>query len=359
MKSIIYDPVPFCFGPVGKAISINSEFKQWAKSSLIGSGTSEQLGSKEFDYYYPFDQKFFDNQKAKNLLSSSDLIINVMNWGNVKVESQYRLAMVDSLFWMWDKIIPEAANCDFYFIQRFKPIERQISRLKVKNPYPVGPIISEASGPKNGKTVVHLGGVESPMITFRKNNNYPIIIFKILANILKDEEVVFCGNEKVVSYLSSINNNENFAFKLLSHENFLKLTSGAKKIISTPGLTASFEIMNQKKPLFFLPPENYSQFLNLREFEKNGISSAKLNWYNYYDTKKIRQNIPQKKAVDEILKILRKFEKDKTVQKMIAEEIQSDISMQENKIISQQSYFFKKLGGNGTKSIVRTIKRKL
>lgn len=361
MKKIVYDPVPFCFGPTGKAISINKELSGWSKSILLARGTSEQLGKNEFDQVVKIKptKHWFD--RNKDMIESADLLINVMNWKTAISEiNMAKFAMVDSLFWMWDKMPKKIANADFYFIQNFFPIDEQIKKFEISNPIKVGPIVTNVKKTKNnGKIVVHFGGVESDMIHFLKNSHYPITILNIISKAVGDRKVLFCGNGKVLNYLKPLNKNKNFEFKLFHHDKFLEIAANSSLIITTPGLTTVFELLNTKAPILFLPPSNYSQYLNLKKFQDEEIADKNINLDNLYKNISIKSRIPQKIGVNMVLKALGRLSKDDKTQNAVSKLIETQVNSNYSRIIKKQNNYFRKLGGNGTKQIGKILKKEI
>lgn len=360
-KIILCDAVPFCFGPISKMISIAEKIDK-SKYSLVllASGTSLELGKKSnlFKIINCNTELNSDLIKNKKWFQKADVFVNVMNPKSVEyaLSLNKKVVYIDSLFWMWDKVPDFADKVDAYFAQNFVGVKDRIiseSREKINL---VGPIIADnfKDVKKKNHIVVNFGGIESSMIKIGKNSNYPFVIGKLIEMVFRNskETVYFCGNDKIVR--KAIPKRKNFIIGNMEHGEFLKILSEAKLLITIPGLTTTFEAFNYRVPTIFLPPENYSQFLNLKSFEMYSVGKKIFNWSDIYKTK-INLFEDEQKAVDKILFLIQKFEKDKVNKLNFRNKLIKILKNINSISIKNQDKFIKSLGDNSVLQIAEKI----
>ncbi len=278
------------------------------------------------------------------------------------------MAQVDSLFWMWNDIPKAQANSDFYFIQNFDGVQEQLGRFgnKIKNPIVVGPIImpKPKRTQKKNQLLVNFGGIESSFIKTGKNSNYPFtvtgILQKVLASGTNFDEILFVGCGKIMKQLEKMYAIPNAQFESLPHDVFLKELTASKILLTSPGLTTSFEAFSFGIPAFFLPPQNYSQYWNLNTFNSHGLVLENDNWNTFYPNSNIEKNEPETEGVSKVLNAVNRFEKDDQNKKRLTHILQRVLSSSKSstkKIQRTQSEFFNSLGGNGADEIAKRIKK--
>ncbi len=360
-KIILCDAVPFCFGPISKMISIAEKIdKKEYDLILLASGTSLELGKKSnlFKIVNCNTESNVDLIKNKKWFEKADVFVNVMNPKSVEyaLSLNKKVIYIDSLFWMWDKVPDFADKVEAYFAQNFVGVKDRIiseSRDKINL---VGPIIGNAfrGVKKKNHIVVNFGGIESSMIKIGKNSNYPFVIGKLIEKVFSNskEKVYFCGNDKIIR--KAIPKRKNFIIGSMEHREFLKVLSEAKLLITIPGLTTTFEAFNYNVPTIFLPPENYSQFLNLKSFEMHSAGKKIFNWSDIYKTK-INLFEDEQKAVDKILFLIRRFEKDKINKLNFKNKLIKVLKNVNSISVKNQDKFIKSLGENSVLQIAEKI----
>ena len=178
--------------------------------------------------------------------------------------------------------------------------------------------------------------MESASIKIGINTNYPFVIMELLDKVLSEnnvfDEIVCCGNKKVLKDISDKLPNSKIKFKFYEHDSFLKQIAEAKMIISSPGLTTAFESFDLKTPMFFLPPQNYSQYWNLDTFSKNKISADALNWDDLYPDSNIIKNEEQLIGIKKVLNCVNSFESDSTAQQKIKNYIEKVIRLSDTEL---------------------------
>jgi hypothetical protein len=350
-------------------LTVSESISGFSDLTLLASGTSSELGKKG-----PFKkivecntENISDLEKNSRFFDKAELFINVMNPVSTKFAKQRNVpvAQIDSLFWMWDDISKEVAESEFYFIQKFDGVKEQLEKFsgRIKNPVLVGPIIMEKPKVKQkNQLIINFGGIESAMIKIGKNSNYPFTVAKILCECLEKQDsfdsVLFVGLGKIMSQLKKKYAKTGFRFSFLNHDDFLEELAASKMLLTSPGLTTSFEAFSFGIPSFFLPPQNYSQYWNLSKFKKHGLVFRDTNWSSVFPDLEILPNEPEEIGVGKVLKAISRFDNEASAQKKISELISEILVSEEDvrkKFRASQNNYFDSLGGNGTKEISRQI----
>lgn len=368
MPRILCDAVPFCFGPTSKMISVAEHLKgENTQILLLASGTSKELGSKSklFRVIDCNSERQAELEKHRELFKKADLFVTVMNPVSAKFAQKLKkpTIYIDSLFWMWDKIPNHLYDVDKYFIQNFYNSQKTLQKYtKIKNAEIVGPIIDDSKPIEKNKheyIVVNFGGMESTLIKIGKNSSYPLTVGKIIEEVLTkaNQKAYFCGNDKVLKKFLNTNS-KNIIISGRNHKDFLELLRKSKLLITVPGLTTTFEAFYYETPVAFLPPQNYSQLLNLDIFRKKNLAKNSFQWSDIYPHIKIQPGENEKKSVEKVLKCIKKFESDKTAQKKFRNYLTNLIQLERSNSTIKQKQYLNSLGENSAKNIANYILEK-
>lgn len=369
-KTILCDAKAFCFGPIAKLLVISEILHKKYNIIFLVSGTSKILGDVDYaDKIIECNTENIDDLKRnEDLFLKADLFINIMNPVSSKFAAQRKVPMIqiDSLFWMWQEIPKEILDSDIYFIQNFDGIDKQMQKYKnkIRNPIIVGPIVKQFEDKiiKKNKLIINFGGMESASVKVGINTNYPFVIAKLLDEVLSKnesfDEIKCCGNKDILKKINKILPNSKIKFEFFEHEKFLKEISESRMIISSPGLTTAFESFSAGTPMFFLPPQNYSQYWNLDTFSNNQISGEALNWNNLYPDTKIIKNEEQIIGIKKVLDCVEKFENDeenKNKLKSYINRVVKSTDSELNNLTKKQKKYLESIGGNGLIDIIDNI----
>lgn len=364
--TVLCDAVPFCFGPVSKMVSIARHLEgRGIRLPFLASGTSIDFANQAglFDVVLCNSEKDSNLEKEKALFEEADVFVSVMNPESAHFAQKCGVPVVyiDSLFWMWGKVPPHLYDVEKYFIQNFTGIENQLTTVPKNFRYEiVGPIIDDSFPiveTHEDSIVVSLGGMESSLIQVGVNSNYPFVVGGIVADVLSErkEDVYFCGYNKIISRLASSKRYSNIKFGQFEHSHFLSLLAKSKLAITTPGLTTAFEAFFYETPAIFLPPENYSQYLNLNTFRAASSASLSFQWSDFYSEMDIGPCEEEKAGIDKVLKYVRKFEGDKNMQRRFAERLHEMIDDDLSEIKRKQKKFINRMGASSARHIADYI----
>lgn len=364
--TVLCDALPFCFGPVSKMASIARHLDgHGIRLPFLASGTSSDFANQTglFDVVLCNSEKDSDLEKEKALFEEADVFLSIMNSKSAHFAQKCGVPVVyiDSLFWMWDKVPSHLYDVEKYFIQNFTGIESQLATVPKNFNYEVvGPIIDDSFPlveTREDSIVVSLGGMESSLIQVGVNSNYPFVVGGIVADVLSErkENVYFCGYNKIISQLALSKKYLNIKFGQFEHAHFLSLLAKSKLAIITPGLTTAFEAFFYETPTIFLPPENYSQYLNLNTFRAASSAPLSFQWSDFYSEIDIGSREKEKVGIDKVLKYIRKFEGDRNMQRRFAERLHEMIDDDLSKIKRKQKKFINRMGANSAHHIADYI----
>lgn len=331
-KHLICVAAAFGYGPVSKLLTI-TKYLQILDYELtfIGYGTALEL-AKSWDfnniYEYNIHEAQSDNEISEKI-SNSDGVINVLepSFGSIAQKVTTMHFYIDSLFWMWGQLDPRVTLSECYFIQNFPGVNKKITDWsdKIQNPVLVNPIVDikyRTSSKCKKKLIINYGGLESQLITVERGLIYPFIITKLLLPVFESiklnyEEIIFTGNQKVMAYFEHRYSHKfpYIKFLHLEHDKFLETLSIAKLLVTSPGLTTTYEAFHLKVPVRFLPPQNYSQTLMLDFYRKTNLSDISFHWKDIYPDYKVDFNMEESFAINQILSIIEHFDKDFEAQK--------------------------------------------
>lgn len=360
---ILCEAVSFGFGPVGKLIAIAELLNKKYKLDFIGSGCSFDLAkrSKLFNNYYNIDTTSSDSEIPVEIIDKYDVIISVINpiFGQQVLKRGKKLVVIDSLFYMWHSLHPVWKNCNLLIIQSFNKEEERIKNEYLTNAFIVGPIISNMISSKislsNERLVLNFGGADYPYIS--DSDILPKFIKSLAINLSNlgnfSEKTIAIGPR----YLDELNEllDYGYSIKTFSHKEFMKLIRKSKVLMTVPGLTSTFEAFSLSIPVLFLPPLNYSQFLNLQILKNYGVAEYCVNWNDIY-------NVPEgileeKQGVSLIESFLSKSIDDNSMQNSLKNIYTSIIKNDLNLIslIDKENQFFERNGGIGTGKAIKLI----
>lgn len=367
--NILCDAVAFGYGPIGKLLTVQNHLPKHYKLTLLATRGSYELGKlSSFDSVILCDTeepKELESVRAKFL--AADLFINIMNPVSAEYAQSLHVPMIhiDSLFWMWDNLADSLARADRYFIQGFDGVDRQLSKLAVTAPCIVGAIVDHAfkSDSKGNQLLVNFGGTRSRLIQPGVNSNYSTVVAKILETALQKhqfERVLFTGDARTMSLLADTVSVPKCSFGSLSHDKFLAELNQSALLITSPGLTTTYEAFAYSIPVAFLPPQNFSQFLILKRLRKKGAAPYSFHWLDFYPEMDMDVGIPELTGVERVLSCINRFERDSRAQSFLRHVLVEAVSLKLDdleRLTALQRTFIEIYGSDGANEIANEIKK--
>lgn len=332
-KTLICGATSFGYGPIAKLLAI-ARVLQSLNYQLIflGNGTALELAR-----YFPFEQCIeYDISNVEHLsdlgipLEGISGIINVLEPVLAHFAQNMSLPhfYIDSLFWMWHQIDVHTANADIYFIQRFPGVEEKLARWRdsIHNPRLVGPIVESSDyiprrDQRGNHIIINYAGLESGLVDVDRGLLYPYVLTALLMPILQKsapfhQKIVFTGNQRVMFQLEQQfpQRPANVQFTHLSHDAFLKILASSSLLVTSPGLTTTYEAFLSGIPVRFLPPQNYSQTLMLDYYRREGLADISFHWNDVYADYAVSSEMEESVAVRQVLSVIDRFSQDPQAQ---------------------------------------------
>ena len=373
MARLLLTAENFAFGPIGKLLTVADLLKKRGHELVFaGFGTSLQLANDyPFDAVYEIDTDNSNSRnKLKKIISEVDMLISSMDLQSVLLAKDLGkpTVYIDCLFWFWEDIPKPLFDIDLYVreksINDVKDCENEKKfKLKIKNLYSVGPIISEIKKENRiHQAIVSYGGGEaSHWYKVGRDTNYPDVMTSILVNYVdwkSFDRVIIATGKHILKHLSSKFKNTQFEFtNCSSHFGFLKEMSKSEIILTTAGLVTTQEAFQSETPLIFLPPSNNSHYVLLDELRDQIPDIPSVHLADFMSRLDLRGK-PEEESIPAVMNQLRMLENSPILQTKLGEKINllvktrdkwSELSVNNNK------RFMKNLGQNGAKDVVDKI----
>jgi hypothetical protein len=363
---VLCDAVAFGYGPIGKLLSIRACLPaEWTFTLAATSGTLQLARISGFDRILECDTESKSDLAAhRSEFASADLFLNIMNPESAAFACDLRVSMavVDSLFWMWDSLPDSLAAADTYFIQRFAGVQDRLAIHAPVHPLLVGAIIDRSAGPvqKANQLLINLGGLKSRLIQPGVNSNYASVLASLLARVLDQghfDRILLTGESDTMKVLAREVRTPRISFVTLGHKAFLQELSASRLLITSPGLTTTYEAFAASVPTVFLPPQNFSQFLILARLQAAGVAPYGLHWRDLYPDADVRIGESEPAGVATVLECIRRFEGDAASQAQFlhtytaALEADTDVAL-----VERQHGFVQSVGADGASEVSARIR---
>jgi hydroxymethylcytosylglucuronate/cytosylglucuronate synthase len=328
VKRLICTAAPFGYGPVAKLLTI-CKFLTNYQLEFVGTGPALEL-ARHASYFSTITKADYDlsanRQLFQPILSGADLLLASVEPAAIELARTFQVpcCYVDSLFWMWDTLPEACYEVTCYCAQRFPGVsERQATfGRSVRNLRLVGPIVDRTfrrTGKRDPFLLVSLGGLESPLVREHESLLYAGPVISALDQALRRSqwsEVIVTGNHAVMVHLQEHYGRPGLTFTHLAHEDFLKLMARAAFLLTSPGLTTTYEALVYQVPMRFLPPQNYSQALMLKLYRSNGLADRALDWCDLYPQALITEGLPEEEGVRQVQASIQRFAADLAAQEV-------------------------------------------
>lgn len=322
---IIFDADPFCFGPISTTLNLanylrtNSSISERYDLILLGTLTTKQLAEKTQVFNDIIECDTTDtkelSQRASLILGSSLYIANTNPTAIRLFENQaFNKVYIDTLFWMWDKLQANFRTVEAYFIQNFFNTESQLKRFQdqINRPIIVSPIIDpnllQTTKIEEDYVLITLGGIDT--VYAESTNFYEVFLGRLLSSeLLKKQKIVVAGGGETIGRLKRKFElkHSNISIDVFGRAKFLDLLLGCKKLIANPGLNTFYESSIIGKDTYFLPPQNYSQQLQLLLYMKYQPDIKGYAWQPVFGYPDIPESLPELEGIRLVQKCCDRF----------------------------------------------------
>ncbi len=366
-KRLVCVASAFGYGPVSTLLAVAKPLKRLGYELVfVGRGLAQ-----EFAAHFPFDRVLTwkdasDQDQIEQELLRANGIVNVSEPRLELVVRQIPIPhfYIDILFWMWSRLNPWTARADIYFIQNFSGVKDKLSewRANMRNPQIVGPIVDlpesrPSRGQEGSRLIINFGGLESSSLKEGQEFIYAHTLTRLLLPLLdrsRFESILFTGN---VSGMANLERQfpekaGRIQFAHLSHETFVAQLGSAELLLSSPGLTATYEAFLLNAPVRFLPPQNYSQTLMLDYYGQSGLSDYALHWKDLYPGYQIGYGEEVSAALRTIQSTLNTFTSDLEAQQKASQILTKIITEPFSPMQRQRQAKFARVMGQVSPSVI-------
>jgi MoaA/NifB/PqqE/SkfB family radical SAM enzyme len=279
--TIVMQAAPFCFGPVSTSLAIAQRFREKDVAILwLAEGTALELlraeSGEHDDYIVPFSlSDNADRNRCAHFVEEADVVVvnTDPEFAEFAVGLNANTVYVDILYWMWSELPAAVNRCAMYVYEDFVRSAAQIHRVGLPhNARRVGPLIAPVKhrgASDDGHLLVSLGGLYRPgnqsqalLSSYRDG-----VLRAVIASLRpKQFKTIFFAGGGMEPHESSLPDGTTIRQGCLSRSRYQELLSTCAAAILSPGLTGFYEAIAARVPTFFLPPHNYSQFLQLETF---------------------------------------------------------------------------------------------
>lgn len=279
------------------------------------------------------DNKKHELVRQEINLINYDAVLVVSNLTNVNwyLDSKIPVFFVDLHNW-WHPSFKHRIKkkATLYFTEKFLEIDQKNDEHFIK----VGPIITYRkkveTKRKLKRILINLGGGQNRWIKPGVNSNYASIISNIILKIqdvMIGYEVYVGGGALIVEQIKKNLPKNKFVINNFSQDEYLSILESSEILISSPGLNAVFEGIYYGAKLVMLPPQNASQVIQLKYYEKFGLIDKGINLDKFYSF----PNFEEMKSLEEeyftykTLEALKYIETSTLVQKQIYDHIKNQL----------------------------------
>lgn len=310
-KTILFDAEPFCFGPISTTLNLVEYLKRQTKIGqshdlmLLGTGTSRQLAEATgaFDSILECDTTSFEDlEKHASLIENADLFVSTTNPHSINFLNRFstKRIFIDTLFWLWGELRADFSGVTTYYIQRFFNIQNQLERFgrylpkaKVVNPLICFDLKKVA---EESFILINLGGIDT---VYHKTTGFYEMLIGAIAGCeeLYDFPIIVAGGGETIKRLHLRYERKNLKIQCFGKKEFGDLFCRCSKFVTTPGLTSIHESHFLGKDVFFLPPQNYSQYLHLTYLQQKIPDVYGCHYADLLDRPSIPEGLPEEEGV--------------------------------------------------------------
>lgn len=355
-KPIIFDAEPFCFGPISTTLNLVDYLKKKQTDLckrheliLLGTGTSKQLAEATslFDVIIECNTTSFESlNEHASLIKEAAVFVSTTNPHSINFLNQFKTKRIyiDTLFWLWGELRADFSQVTTYYIQRFFNIQKQLNKFSSNIPSykVVNPLIAydlKATSEEGEFTLINLGGIDT--IYHKTSPFYNELIQRIFSSDhLKAHSIVVAGGGKTIENLRSRYQRENLKIDCFGKKEFKDLFTRCKKFITTPGLTSIHESHFLSKDVFFLPAQNYSQYLHMTYLRKHLEGVKGMHYDDIFRASTIPEALPEDDGIQLVKQLNEKWMNDEMGVNHLIQSIEEFLDAPKNPFsISQELSF--------------------
>ena len=317
---VVMQAVPFCFGPVSTSLAIAEELRRSNVAVVwLAEGTALELlrEGNHGDYLVPFQLANPEDRRLRShIIEEADLVVvnTDPDFAEFAVGLNKEVLYVDILYWMWHELPSVVSRCSLYIYEDFVRSAEQVCRLGLPpRSLRVGPLTGSTIGEphdavRGDHLLVSLGGLHRPGgAASALLRSYERMVKEAVVDALDGidtfKTVYFAGGGLERSEFTLANGTVLYC-GCLSRADHQRLLATSKVIIMAPGLTGFYEAATAGIPVFFLPPHNYSQHLQLQSYQAVLAEQFYCDWQRLGIATEMACFLPEEEMLHQVDSIL-------------------------------------------------------
>jgi hypothetical protein len=317
-KSIVFQAIPFCFGPAAHIIAVAEQVLSRGcddsiKTIGLASGTVLDLLRKSniLNNIIEYNTNTELNSAVLNTLDKTDIIVCIGDFDFLRIASSYRhkILFVDALFWMWDSIPPEFGMAHKTFVLDFPGVRERLHQyLREKNPCPDIEVLDQfcavfphrTKPMKNGNILVNFGGIDSPL---GANDNLLLSLIEDIVMAWKDISTdnmleIRGGTQALERILDKTElSMDGVIFGAIGQQDFFHSLHSCSHLLTVPGMSIVYEALHTKIPTMFLLPLNYSQHGQMAFYSNALVDPSCIKFEDLPGFGKLPNQLPEKDGI--------------------------------------------------------------
>lgn len=358
--TLVCSAMPFGYGPAAKLLTLAAALRRDWRLVFVGRGSALELIRREphlFEEIVPMEA---GGAAVESRIANAWGALSVMDReaGAAAQRLGKPLFVVDSLLWM-RRQVPEAfRSARHYFAQRFPGLDPAHHEPR---PTLVGPIVARSSEPSSRPReglVVHLGGSAAPDERREVYRSYARFVARAIrdANLLERfGRITVLAGAAAVEALGGDSGRSDLPLVSASHPEARERMASAAAVVSAPGLTTALECFQDGTPVWFLPPQNYSQWCILRHLRARGAAGDALHWEDLSGEPRLADRLPTEERDPFVVAEISRLTRDRFATNALRERL-ARVGVAPEHQASRQRSFYESLGPPGTESIVATLR---
>ncbi|MGR8918796.1 MAG: hypothetical protein ACU85V_04185 [Gammaproteobacteria bacterium] len=354
---------PYGYGPVSKLLYLAEVLRREnVPMVFMGTDISLELAQRSRGLFKQVLSAPASSAIARRYIRDSIGVLSVMDreYSAAAGELQHPLYIVDSLYWMRPANPPAFRGARIHWAQDFAGVREQMSvgddTVRLTGPI-LSPSLPEWQGGEG--LVINLGGASSTFASARENAAYWRFVMDGISQSALAEKyagrIRVIGGEHCLELIKKRFGGAGFTFASVRHGAAVGVFARADVVLTSPGLTAALECFKIGAPALFLPPQNYSQWCNLRIFRHRGLADLAFHWEDM-DRRYYLQDRLQEAERDPIIRrAIDELSANDGARRRFSASVSGMASCDLQEVRRRQAAFFGALGPDGTTQIVREL----
>jgi hypothetical protein len=361
---LLFCAYPVGYGPAAKALVLASLCREAGfETVFVGQGSAHELVSRSEGIFDDVVCADAGEDVSRGLVGGSRAVVSIMDreFAFLAHELSRPLHVVDSLYWMRDRVPEAFAFARHYWVQDFPGVHEEIPGLSVP-PVVIGPVVDVrplSVGNGSGKLLISLGGFEASDDADRDRVYGELVLRAIETSRLATQtaEVTVIAGARTVRTLHRQAADCGVEIRSLPHEAALDELATATTILAAPGLTTLLESFRLGCATLFLPPRNYSQWCILKTLRVRRLAPHALHWEDLSEKYRLSARAPESERNPQVREAIDRLAGSAAALEALSRHLTNWCDIDRRDLAIRQHEFFKSLGPNGASAITTQLSK--